>query len=297
MPKLWWALLVAVILALSALAFWLTRPSNEVRSAVPIAVPHAGAVGVRQLQSPPTPILTVHDQRLKPLINRTLPVSQRIQLDISSSIPFVFSEEDRKTLVCLLTDPSDSDTVRNEVASLLRRSAYADLTDVLILILDSPEEHARFRSFAVQHLWQGLDGANAETRSKIEAKLHSLLIDRHVEVRREALLALVRMRDPIGQEAATRWLGACNQEGEGTRDLAIRCVHELGLTEYVPVIRGYARDADETTRIAAIVALCQWGDEQSRAAFEEASKSPIVRIQRAGKAALDRLNNVPVQKR
>ena len=37
--------------------------------------------------------------------------------------------------------------------------------------------------------------------------------------------------------------------------------------------------------------LSQWGDEDSRPAFEEAANSDIVRLQRAGKAALRRLEN------
>ncbi len=42
--------------------------------------------------------------------------------------------------------------------------------------------------------------------------------------------------------------------------------------------------------IAAMVTLSQWGDEHSRPAFEEAAGSGPPRLQRAGRAALARLD-------
>ena len=96
------------------------------------------------------------------------------------------------------------------------------------------------------------------------------------------------MGDPKGVEAAARWLA--DEKADGVRDLAIRCVHDLDLREHIPAIRKHVRDPDEVVRIAAIVALSQWGDEESRPAFEEAAKSDVVRLQRAGKAALERLD-------
>ena len=64
----------------------------------------------------------------------------------------------------------------------------------------------------------------------------------------------------------------------------------LDLKQQVPGVRRYAYDRDEVVRIAAVVALSQWGDEASRPAFETAAKSKSVRLQRAGKAALERFN-------
>ena len=107
------------------------------------------------------------------------------------------------------------------------------------------------------------------------------------KVRREALLALVRLGDDAGKRAAVRWLLA--EEAEGVRDAAIRCVRELDLREQAPAIRRFVRDEDEVVRIAAIVTLSQGGDEESRKAFEEAAKSESVRLQRTGRAAIERL--------
>lgn len=202
----------------------------------------------------------------------------------------VSKDVDLASLSKVLMDTGDHDTVRNEVANLLRRSKYTGFTDTLLAVLDNPAEKPRFRSFAVQHLWQQLDGAGREDQDRIRAKMHELIADRHIEVRREALLALVRMRDPVGRTTAVGWLTAKEPSAESTRDLAIRCVYDLGLREQMPVIRPFARDPNEVTRIAAIVALSQWGDEESREAFRAAADSSSIRLQRAGKAALERLD-------
>jgi len=111
-------------------------------------------------------------------------------------------------------------------------------------------------------------------------------------------LALVRLKDPLGAETAARWLTPSPPTpfppgGEGStevHDLAIRCVHELDLREHLPALRKFARDPNEAVRIAALVALSDWGDEASRPAFEAAATSSVVRLQRAGKAALARLD-------
>ena len=78
-----------------------------------------------------------------------------------------------------------------------------------------------------------------------------------------------------------------------TRDEAVRCVKLLDLREHAVTLRGLARPAgnevSEDARIAAIVALSQWGDAESRSAFEEAAASSSPRLQRAGRAALEAL--------
>lgn len=230
------------------------------------------------------------DSRVRPILDTSLPIEKRLSPGIRASVPMVSKDVDLASLSKVLMDTGDQDTVRNEVANLLRRSKYAGLTDALLAVLDNPAERPRFRSFAVQHLWQQVDGAGKEDQDRIRAKLHELLADRHVEVRREALLALVRMRDPVGQTTAVGWLTAKDPKAESTRDLAIRCVYDLGLREQMPVIRPFARDSNEVTRIAAIVALSQWGDEESREAFKATADSSSIRLQRAGKAALERLD-------
>ena len=236
---------------------------------------------------PPTTV----NSMLASLVNRELSVRERISSDIASKIPSVETQEDFAVLVAVLSDPEDDDTVRNEVANLLSRSRYFGLADALIKVLDNPVDSPRFRSFAMQHLGQ-LDIPNDfDLREKVAKTLQQSLDDRHVEVRREALLALVRKKEPMGTGTAIKWLTSDAREREEIRDLAIRCVHELDLREHIPLIRQRARDENEVVRIAAIVALSQWGDEESRPAFQEAVESKVMRLQRAGKAAIERLNN------
>jgi hypothetical protein len=207
---------------------------------------------------------------------------------ITSTIPRVDNKTDIAALASVLKDNEDRDAIRHEAANILRRSGYEQLTDDVIGILDSPEESERFRSFCVQHLSLNLKKAGPDERAKIMARLRRALGDPDIGVRREALLALVRADDAKGKEVAEKWLV---QEGaDKVRDLAIRCVRELGLREHIPVIRGFLRDENEVVHIAAIVTLGQWGDEKSRPAFEEAATSQSSRLQRAGRLALKRLD-------
>ena len=109
-----------------------------------------------------------------------------------------------------------------------------------------------------------------------------------MEVRREALLALVRIDDPKGKETAAAWLK--DPDKDNVRDLAIRCIKLLDLKQYIPTIRQYLYAKNEVISIAAIVVLSQWGDERSKPAFKKAADSKSVRLQRAGKSALKRLD-------
>jgi len=206
--------------------------------------------------------------------------------EVNPNIPDL---QDKPEPVRTLLDPQKDDTKRNEVANSLRDSGYKGLTDDLITVLENPNEKARFRSFCVQHLYNNYKQAGDKERRKIKNALYKALKDRHVKVRREALLALVRIGDPKGKETAVAWLK--DRDKDNVRDLAIRCVHKLDLKQYILTIRQYLYDKNEVTRIAAIVALSQWGDKQSKPAFKKAAESQSVRLQRAGKAALKRLEN------
>ncbi len=218
---------------------------------------------------------------------------ERVTPDITSRIPSVRHEEDVAAVGAVLKDSQDDETVRNEVANLLRRSGYRRLTDDLVAVLENPEEGQHFRAFCIQHLWMNVEKAAPDERDTIGSKLREAITDRHVPVRREALLALVRMRDPKGEETAVEWLTA--EKADGIRDAAIRCVRELGLREHTPTIRKYLRDGNEVVRIAAIVTLSQWGDEESRPAIEEAAKSKSFRLRRCAKMALKRLDRAAEQ--
>ncbi len=226
------------------------------------------------------------DQRLADLVNRN--AQERITADMSSRFPQVKHAQDIPAVRFVLLDTQDDDTVRHEVANLLRRSGYRGLTADLISILNNPAEKERFRSMCIQHLYLNHAGAREGERKTIRTTLHTSLEDRHVKVRREALLALHRLKDPKAEELALAWLS--DQKETGVRDLAIRIVREKDLRDQIGTIRKCVRDENPVVAIAAIVTLSQWRDEASRSAFDEAARSSHPRLQRAGKAALARLN-------
>jgi hypothetical protein len=213
--------------------------------------------------------------------------NDRVSGDITSRIPRIKNPKDMAAVISVMLNLDEDDAVRNEAANLLRRSDCADLTDALTKVLDNTEDNDRFRSFAVQHLWQNVTSGRSGGRARVAARLREALADRSVAVKREALLALVRLGDSKGRETTERWLRAA--DADGLRDAAIRCAYDLGLREHIYSIRKHLKDENEVVRIAAIVALSQWGDRRSRPAFEEAAKSESVRLRRCGEAALKRL--------
>ena len=190
--------------------------------------------------------------------------------------------------VAILLDIKKDATTRNEAANLLRRSGFSGLTDGLIKSLADPSEGPLWRSFCIQHLWMNTEGASDEERTRITEVLSRSIADRHTRVRRESLLALCRLHEPQGQETAIKWLTA--KEGEGARDLTIRCIEDLNLRDQAPAVRKLISDPDESTSVQAIGTLGRWSDEASRPLFEEALKSKSQRIQNAAKAALRRLD-------
>jgi HEAT repeat protein len=196
--------------------------------------------------------------------------------------------ENTADVLVIILDIKKDPTTRNEAANLLRRSECLSLTENLVRSLGSAEEGPLWRSYCIQHLYMNSEKAMPDEKEKIAGVLRSSLSDRHTRVRREALLALCRLKDPLGQETAVKWLTA--KEGEGPRDVAIRCCEDLGLCDQAPAVRKLATDPDESTAVQAIGTLGRWGDEASRPLFEDAAKSKSLRLQNAAKAALKRLD-------
>ncbi len=195
--------------------------------------------------------------------------------------------------VAIMLDVTKDQTTRNEAANLLHRSGYGGLTYDLIKSLGSPEEGPLWRSYCIQHLLTNAKGASDVELAKITDTIRCAIADRHTRVRREALLALCHLQEPLGRETAIKWLTA--KEGEGARDVAIRCMEDLNLRDQAHAIRRLATDPDESTAVQAIGTLGRWKDEASRPLFEEALKSPSQRIQRAGRAAIRHLEEAKVK--
>lgn len=232
------------------------------------------------------------DDKLRVFVNRNATMNERIPDDFSSRIFSIDSPHDIAAVVSLLNDTDDEDAARNVAAGLLARSKYSGLVETLNNIIDNPKEKPRFRTFAAQYLAGQLSSNDLAVRERVNAKLHQLLADRDIEVRREAVLALVHEKDPQAMQMAVEWLNNSSEEMSGVKDLAIHCVYEMNQRSQISVVRTYLQSKDETVRIAAICALSQWYDDESRAAFEEAAQSNTVRVQRAGREAMARLDSL-----
>lgn len=241
---------------------------------------------------PPTPAYkppAVHNPALASFVNRESK-DERVTGDIHVRLPKVEHPDDIKAVAGVLLDTKDDDTVRHEAANLLRRSGYAGLTTDLLTVLHNPEEKERFRSFAVQHLWSQAEKAQGDERSKIGDELHACLGDKHTAVRREALLALVRLNDPVGTETALKWFREAKPETEGVLDLCIRVIRERDLREHLPAIRKLITSTNEDAARQAMVTVALWGDQDSRPLIEEAVKSTRPLVKRAADAALKKLD-------
>ncbi len=226
---------------------------------------------------------------LREFVDKT--AKNRLPTNFPILVPTITQPNDILAVLRVLHDATDLDSIRNEAANLLRRSNVPDLGGHLIAILDNPVEHERFRSFSAQHagdimteLVQGTEPHSSEMAEAIRSRLVLALDDQHLMVRREALLALTRERHP--HAVAIIRSGLNDPLWAPAQDLLVRCAHEAGLTDLIPAIRPLAYSSNETVRIAAVNVLAQWKDEASRPAFEEASRSSVARIQRAGDLAM-----------
>ena len=290
----WTALGVGLLLVTGIAVYFVARnpapdqPMQPPQS--PASVKPAPGIPIESDDPTYVPAMTV-DIELSPLVNRRLNMAERIRPDMTSSIAEIKHPQDVEPVVQVLKDPKDSDEVRNEAVNLLRRSKHADLTEILIGILNSADEMERFRSFVIQHLGLQAEAVESQERIRIVEVLTASTTDRHVAVRREALLSLVHLKDPSGQATALKWLGE-EAELDPVRDLAVRVVREENLRDQLPTIRKLASHTDEPTRIAAVVTLSVWKDEASRAKIVEAAQTTSMRLKRAAQAALARMDAV-----
>jgi hypothetical protein len=297
--------LVALTCGLVAAAVIMRRPPRERSATAPASPATRPAVeeAPASVNRPEPPIQEAPDTgavvRTYPVYPNVSPMlknfadrtsKKRVTPDFEARVERVQTDADMAAVVAILKDTTDSDTVRNEASKLLSRSGYPQLIPDIIAILMDPAEGSRFRSFCVQALSESHAEADDQQKQLVETVLQERLGDPDGVVQREALLALVRLGHPAGKKTAEHWL--TDPAASNLRDMAIRCMATLNLREHAPEIRGYLRDTNEVIRIAAIVALSEWGDLESRSAFEEASRLPHERIQRAGKVALAKLDRL-----
>jgi HEAT repeat protein len=213
----------------------------------------------------------------------------RLTADFTSLVPRLDDPREIEAVVQVMSDWNDDDTVRNEAIDLLRRSNYSELDRRLIALLDRPFERERIRAFFVQHLGIGLINATAVTEHATRQRLVSALEDRDLAVRREALSALVEVRDRDGLARLERGLDA--PELAAMQDLTIYLYHRLDDRRHLDAIRKRAYDPNQMVRISAVYVLGEWNDQASRPALSAAAMSNIHALRRAGELALGKLTS------
>ena len=305
MRTLWWPVLAIGIALLAVFGFLLLyRTARPVAPSNGTGVLPAGDGGTKatELSSELDRRGTLSEVRQDPLGGKDEPLSAevanfvapkkavRVSSDITTRIPVLRNDAEIREVTRIFLDGGDSESNRHEAAEMLLRTNVPGLVDSIASVLAKPEEQEVFRSYCIQYLWKRSKTAEEGELGRINELLDGALRDKGTPVRREALLALVRLKSETGKRTAVQWLLDSSEDAAKVRDLAIRCVSELDLREYIPEIRKYVRHPDPVIRIAAIVALSEWGDEDSRAVFTEAANSENPRLQNAGKLALRRLD-------
>ena len=235
---------------------------------------------------------TAYDPPLQRFLDRHLDVASRVT-NLATQLPHVRDQQQMQAVRAVLSDRNENDTIRHEAACLLRRSGDLSLSEILNHMLDDPAESERIRAFAAQHLGVFLLHLDGVDRSMaLQQRLRNLLdTDRMTAVRREALLALVRVQDP--NTCARVRHGLVDPSFATMRDCVIHCLVELDERENIEELRRVANSGASTpltTRIAAIAALGAWRDAFSRDLFMEATQQPDQRLRDAGILALRRLD-------
>ncbi|MFW5750345.1 MAG: HEAT repeat domain-containing protein [Planctomycetota bacterium] len=268
------------------------RPASDVESEDGDAQRGVGVGSVRQPDVPagyvPPP---AHDPRVADLVDKRLRSVERL-LPSFDGRRHTADERDWPSLRTVLRDTDDDDTVRNEAASLLRASGDPELDAVLVEVLKDEAEAERFRSFAVQHLTDALRMSSEASVAgeTLRAHFQRLLEDRHLKVRRQALLGLARIDDPAADRMIVDVLS--REEPGPMADLAMRLVQEKRMNDQYVHLRRLAYAEDPEVRVAAIAALGALGDETSRGAFVAAASSKHARLKAAGVDALSRIDGM-----
>jgi hypothetical protein len=231
------------------------------------------------------------DPRVARVVDPATPAQERLSTMIElADIPHeVRHPEDTDALLGVLRNPLESDVLRNELCNFFERSDSPALAPLLLQILRTPGESERFRAFCIQHLSILASKPESQSlRAEINRTFAGLLNDSQESVRREAMLALVRGRDPAASRAVAAALE--NPADPAMHDLAIRCCRDLGMTQHIQAVRAFLHSTDEEARISAIVTLSQWRDAASSNAFESAAASSNPRLRQAGQTAIRTLD-------
>jgi len=186
---------------------------------------------------------------LRVVADRSQTEDARLQPLVDGNLPLISEAQDIALIRRILRDPSEGDTLRNEAANLLNRSEVGALASDLIRVLDQDGEQARFRSFAAQHLGVLWNQEGSRREGETYGRLLACLNDRHIEVQREAILALARGNEPsIPDRVATI---VTDGQPLALVDLACRIAAENNLLGNLPAIRSLKNHQDQVIARAA----------------------------------------------
>ena len=143
-------LLLLFVVGAVAVAVWLgTRHTEPVVQ--PVSSPTPATVTVQSPAAlpqktdgiPPRP----KNEELAKLVDKSLSPRDRFNGDMEARFKktFELKSEDIPALVYCLKDATDMDTMRNEVAIILRRVKYAGLYAALVEVLENPAEWTSLR--------------------------------------------------------------------------------------------------------------------------------------------------------
>jgi HEAT repeat protein len=223
--------------------------------------------------------------------DRTRDELVRLRPLTDGSVQEVHAPQDVVLIRRILRDPGEGDTIRNEAANLLGRSQVPELVGDLEAVLAHPAEQERFRSFAMQHLGVHWNGRGSPVGDAVQVRLRAGLDDRHVAVRREALLALARGQDALVPARVAALLSDPMATAE--QDLAARVAAECKMQELLPALRPLlAAGCDAVVRIAAMEAVARLGDTESLPALHAAEGDANPRVAAAAAQALAALEGV-----
>jgi HEAT repeat protein len=195
---------------------------------------------------------------------------------VDGTVALIDQPQDVALMRRMLRDPTEGDTIRNEAANLLGRSQVKELVADLQAVLVHPAEAARFRSFAAQHLGLCWERAGYQPDLPEHRALQQALTDRHVEVRREALLALSRGKDPQVPTRIRELLA--DPTASDQHDLCCRLVADLGLTEHQATLQTLIGSSHESVAVAALDAVGRLKAASLRPAVETATTDPRPRV-------------------
>jgi len=303
--------LSAVLIAVLAALLWLRRDrtaadtgpqAGRVPSQEPAAEQLAGTNGL----IPPLNLSTVSDSlrgvlgygekknyitrvRAVQELGRNLPLA-----DVQALYAFLNKRASQDNL-----PPAELNTVKNNILNVLGRQTKppTNFGRVLIAMSRDKEHDVLWRDYCLQHLggWYR-KAASDDEKEDIASALWDATGEKKGSISGTALLSLsFNVGGPgIAEKAVSgKALQACQDKeySEMAKITALQVCATLGETQALPVARDLATGSGNALlRMSALAAIGALGDARDRPLLEKYAASSDVRLRKAARAALDKLN-------